>query len=169
MQLNKYLKLDQKGKIMAEYVWVDAIGETRSKSRVSAIPFTAKKKARFSTRPLPHYFLSLSSSVWPLRRFRHQWRYWWRRKGAGWPREGLVLDGAVTKRHQLLGITGPNCVGTPFAEWLFAADVAGSGSANGIPKRPTAGFSRPIAACGSRTLRLESRPAATHSDSPESE
>lgn len=33
--LNKYLKLDQKGKIMAEYVWIDSIGETRSKSRVS--------------------------------------------------------------------------------------------------------------------------------------
>merc|ERR1712227_1080586 len=31
--LNKYLKLDQKGKIMAEYVWIDAAGETRSKSR----------------------------------------------------------------------------------------------------------------------------------------
>lgn len=35
-QLNKYLKLDQKGKIMAEYVWIDATGETRSKSRVSS-------------------------------------------------------------------------------------------------------------------------------------
>lgn len=33
--LNKYLKLDQKGKIMAEYVWIDSTGETRSKSRVS--------------------------------------------------------------------------------------------------------------------------------------
>jgi len=31
--VNKYMKLDQKGKIMAEYVWVDAVGETRSKSR----------------------------------------------------------------------------------------------------------------------------------------
>lgn len=36
-QLNKYLKLDQKGKIMAEYVWIDAAGETRSKSRVSVV------------------------------------------------------------------------------------------------------------------------------------
>jgi hypothetical protein len=34
-QLKKYLDLDQKGMIMAEYVWVDADGETRSKSRVS--------------------------------------------------------------------------------------------------------------------------------------
>lgn len=33
-QLNKYLKLDQKGQIMAEYVWIDSTGETRSKSRV---------------------------------------------------------------------------------------------------------------------------------------
>ncbi len=31
------MKLDQKGKIMAEYVWVDAVGETRSKSRVSGL------------------------------------------------------------------------------------------------------------------------------------
>lgn len=31
--LKKYLDLDQKGMIMAEYVWVDADGETRSKSR----------------------------------------------------------------------------------------------------------------------------------------
>jgi hypothetical protein len=34
--LQKYLKLDQKGMIMAEYVWVDAEGGTRSKSRVSS-------------------------------------------------------------------------------------------------------------------------------------
>uniref|UniRef100_L2FSW5 Glutamine synthetase n=1 Tax=Colletotrichum fructicola (strain Nara gc5) TaxID=1213859 RepID=L2FSW5_COLFN len=32
--LAKYLKLDQKGQIMAEYIWIDADGETRSKSRV---------------------------------------------------------------------------------------------------------------------------------------
>ncbi|KAF4995010.1 hypothetical protein FGRMN_5398 [Fusarium graminum] len=31
--LQKYLKLEQKGQIMAEYVWVDADGGTRSKSR----------------------------------------------------------------------------------------------------------------------------------------
>jgi len=31
--LQKYLKLDQKNKIMAEYVWIDAGGDTRSKSR----------------------------------------------------------------------------------------------------------------------------------------
>ncbi|KAK7423163.1 glutamate--ammonia ligase [Neonectria punicea] len=31
--LKKYLALDQKGQIMCEYVWVDADGETRSKSR----------------------------------------------------------------------------------------------------------------------------------------
>lgn len=37
-QLEKYLKLDQKGSIMAEYVWVDAAGEVRSKSRVRFIP-----------------------------------------------------------------------------------------------------------------------------------
>lgn len=34
----KYLQLDQKNKIMAEYVWIDAGGETRSKSRVGSLP-----------------------------------------------------------------------------------------------------------------------------------
>jgi hypothetical protein len=37
--LNKYLKLDQKGNLMAEYVWIDAEGNTRSKSRVSFLLF----------------------------------------------------------------------------------------------------------------------------------
>ncbi|KAK1239950.1 hypothetical protein MKX08_007392 [Trichoderma sp. CBMAI-0020] len=32
-ETQKYLQLDQKNKIMAEYVWIDAGGETRSKSR----------------------------------------------------------------------------------------------------------------------------------------
>ncbi|KAM9880667.1 hypothetical protein VDGD_21714 [Verticillium dahliae] len=31
----KYLRLDQKGSIIAEYIWIDADGETRSKARVS--------------------------------------------------------------------------------------------------------------------------------------
>ena len=31
----KYMRLDQKGSIMAEYIWIDAFGATRSKSRVS--------------------------------------------------------------------------------------------------------------------------------------
>lgn len=44
IQLSKYLKLDQKGKIMAEYVWVDAVGETRSKSRVSDHPLSRASK-----------------------------------------------------------------------------------------------------------------------------
>jgi hypothetical protein len=39
-QLNKYLKLDQKGSIIAEYVWIDSEGGTRAKARVSLpIPF----------------------------------------------------------------------------------------------------------------------------------
>jgi len=35
--LQKYLRLDQKGQIMVEYVWVDAEGGVRSKSRVSSL------------------------------------------------------------------------------------------------------------------------------------
>jgi hypothetical protein len=30
----KYMKLDQKGNAMAEYIWIDALGGVRSKSKV---------------------------------------------------------------------------------------------------------------------------------------
>jgi hypothetical protein len=35
--LNKYLKLDQRGSIIAEYVWIDSEGGTRAKARVSTL------------------------------------------------------------------------------------------------------------------------------------
>jgi hypothetical protein len=35
LQLKKYLDLPQKGKIMAEYVWIDGSNGLRSKSKVS--------------------------------------------------------------------------------------------------------------------------------------
>lgn len=35
LQLQKYLRLDQKGSIMVEYIWIDSEGGVRSKSRVS--------------------------------------------------------------------------------------------------------------------------------------
>lgn len=34
LQLEKYMKLDQKGSAMAEYVWIDGSGGLRSKSKV---------------------------------------------------------------------------------------------------------------------------------------
>jgi len=34
-QLQKYLNLDQRGSVIAEYVWIDANGGTRSKCKVS--------------------------------------------------------------------------------------------------------------------------------------
>jgi len=37
-QLEKYLKLDQKGAVIAEYVWIDSSGMTRSKSKVGTVP-----------------------------------------------------------------------------------------------------------------------------------
>jgi hypothetical protein len=33
----KYMKLDQKGSAMAEYIWIDSTGGVRSKSKVSEI------------------------------------------------------------------------------------------------------------------------------------
>jgi len=36
-QLQKYLQLSQKGSVIAEYVWIDASGGTRSKCKVSGI------------------------------------------------------------------------------------------------------------------------------------
>lgn len=35
-QLQKYIPLPQRGKVIAEYVWIDASGGTRSKSKVSS-------------------------------------------------------------------------------------------------------------------------------------
>lgn len=35
MQLAKYRDLPQRGKVMAEYIWVDASGSVRSKTKVS--------------------------------------------------------------------------------------------------------------------------------------
>lgn len=36
----KYMSLDQRGKIMAEYVWIDAHGGVRSKTKVRDLSFT---------------------------------------------------------------------------------------------------------------------------------
>jgi hypothetical protein len=36
-QLEKYLKLDQKGSIMAEYIWIDGSNGVRSKTKVSLL------------------------------------------------------------------------------------------------------------------------------------
>jgi len=37
LQLKKYLDLPQKGKVMAEYVWIDGSNGIRSKSKVSRL------------------------------------------------------------------------------------------------------------------------------------
>ena len=52
-QLNKYLKLDQKGQVIAEYVWIDSTGETRSKSRVSCFHDTSATIATNATVAVP--------------------------------------------------------------------------------------------------------------------
>lgn len=31
----KYMSLDQRGQVQAEYIWIDAVGGTRSKTKVS--------------------------------------------------------------------------------------------------------------------------------------
>lgn len=39
--LQKFLELDQKGKIIAEYIWIDSVGHVRSKSKVCVAPLTS--------------------------------------------------------------------------------------------------------------------------------
>jgi glutamine synthetase len=39
--MEKYTSLDQKGIVIAEYVWIDSEGSTRSKTRVSIYPGTS--------------------------------------------------------------------------------------------------------------------------------
>lgn len=43
IQMEKYTSLDQKGIVIAEYVWIDSEGNTRSKTRVSISPGTSMK------------------------------------------------------------------------------------------------------------------------------
>lgn len=37
----KYMSLDQRGQVQAEYIWIDAVGGTRSKTKVSHILVSA--------------------------------------------------------------------------------------------------------------------------------
>lgn len=34
----KYMSLDQRGQVQAEYIWIDSIGGTRSKTKVCMTP-----------------------------------------------------------------------------------------------------------------------------------
>jgi hypothetical protein len=34
----KYMSLDQRGRVQAEYIWIDAVGGTRSKTKVRSHP-----------------------------------------------------------------------------------------------------------------------------------
>lgn len=101
------MKLDQKGKIMAEYVWIDAVGETRSKSRVSpnlSLTAPAVVGCKAST-ALDLYWLShpLSltlDSAWPLFKFlRHEWRTQPRR-GRRNSRAALARWFQMAQRHR---------------------------------------------------------------------
>jgi len=51
LQLQKYTNLDQKGNIIAEYIWIDAFGATRSKARVSQSPTNPPKAAHIPHNP----------------------------------------------------------------------------------------------------------------------
>lgn len=56
--LMKYMKLDQKGSAMAEYVWIDAVGGVRSKSRT----LTSVPKEGFKPEDLPVWNFDGSST-----------------------------------------------------------------------------------------------------------
>lgn len=47
-QLQKYLKLDQKGSVMAEYIWIDGSNGVRSKTKV-ILQLVAAAYSRLST------------------------------------------------------------------------------------------------------------------------
>ena len=51
LQLQKYTNLDQKGNIIAEYIWIDAFGATRSKARVSQSPSSKPPVFHLGRRP----------------------------------------------------------------------------------------------------------------------
>lgn len=76
LQLRKYLDLPQKGKVMAEYVWIDGSNGIRSKSKVSLGNATPS-----SERDTPLPFPSLPPP-WLWRRYRyrcpHRYRYRYR-------------------------------------------------------------------------------------------
>lgn len=58
----KYMRLDQKGSIMAEYIWIDAFGATRSKSRVRLpTPDTIESTQEHTILPLYVWLASLTS------------------------------------------------------------------------------------------------------------
>lgn len=56
--LMKYMKLDQKGSAMAEYIWIDAVGGVRSKSRTLPVP----SKGDFTPEELPVWNFDGSST-----------------------------------------------------------------------------------------------------------
>ena len=43
--LQKYLELDQRGRIIAEYVWIDGTGNLRSKGGTSTVLLPTKRQA----------------------------------------------------------------------------------------------------------------------------
>jgi hypothetical protein len=70
-QLEKYLKLDQKGSIMAEYIWIDGSNGVRSKTKVglispfvpSTLPHSARVSLVFLGRPAARKPQSSSSHL----------------------------------------------------------------------------------------------------------
>jgi glutamine synthetase len=53
LQLKKYLDLPQKGKVMAEYVWIDGSNGLRSKSKVSLFQLSDLPTRRFAAFATP--------------------------------------------------------------------------------------------------------------------
>jgi hypothetical protein len=64
LQLQKYLSLPQKGKVIAEYVWIDGSNGLRSKSKVSHFP--CPSSLLIILRHLRHFWRQIGFLGWIL-------------------------------------------------------------------------------------------------------
>jgi hypothetical protein len=64
----KYMKLDQKGSAMAEYIWIDATGGVRSKSKVCKVIIISRIAG---SRCTPDICVVAKSHFFPLHRIGH--------------------------------------------------------------------------------------------------
>jgi hypothetical protein len=66
LQLQKYMKLDQKGKVLAEYIWIDGSNGLRNKTKVSYcpnVPSSPNLGKLPQTTQVPHLTAKITAAV----------------------------------------------------------------------------------------------------------